>query len=256
MIKFKTLTGKEIEIDFEPTDTIDRIKERVEEKEGIPPVQQSTTPRIWRSKWKSKYIHSCKCLGNTSVAVRKAGYNGEQVSVSKRLHGNSGSRVAGCVKNGIVQPHGVNGGLPDDSGHLKLADFGVSELLNGTNAANHKKLMNYQHTTARRYVAHEVFRNEDYDTKADVFSFSLILQEEEFVKCVRILKRPNASALVLGTRDRVNLHDKFKQAIEAYFPGTIDELTKKVEERKADLEKPSFWESVKDSNSGGNKFSF
>ncbi|KAK9074698.1 hypothetical protein SSX86_003016 [Deinandra increscens subsp. villosa] len=205
MIKFKTLTGKEIEIDIEPTDTIDRIKERVEEKEGIPPVQQSTTPRIWRSKWKSKYIHSCKCLGNTSVAVRKAGYNGEQVSVSKRLHGNSGSRVAGCVKNGIVQPHGVNGGLP-----------GI--LITFVNAISRA--------------------------------------QEEFVKCVRILKRPNASALVLGTRDRVNLHDKFKQAIEAYFPGTIDELTKKVEERKADLEKPSFWESVKDSNSGGNKFSF
>lgn len=32
--------GKEIEIDIEPTDTIERIKERVEEKEGIPPVQQ------------------------------------------------------------------------------------------------------------------------------------------------------------------------------------------------------------------------
>ncbi|XP_024460889.1 ubiquitin-NEDD8-like protein RUB2 isoform X3 [Populus trichocarpa] len=43
MIKVKTLTGKEIEIDIEPTDTIDRIKERVEEKEGIPPVQQ----RLW-----------------------------------------------------------------------------------------------------------------------------------------------------------------------------------------------------------------
>ena len=40
MIKVKTLTGKEIEIDIEPTDTIDSIKERVEEKEGIPPVQQ------------------------------------------------------------------------------------------------------------------------------------------------------------------------------------------------------------------------
>ncbi|CAG9461160.1 unnamed protein product [Pedinophyceae sp. YPF-701] len=40
MIKVKTLTGKELEIDIEPTDTIERIKERVEEKEGIPPVQQ------------------------------------------------------------------------------------------------------------------------------------------------------------------------------------------------------------------------
>eukprot|EP00741_Cyanophora_paradoxa_P009359 tig00000144_g9067.t1 len=40
MVKVKTLTGKEIEIDVDPTDTIERIKERVEEKEGIPPVQQ------------------------------------------------------------------------------------------------------------------------------------------------------------------------------------------------------------------------
>uniref|UniRef100_A0ACD5U552 Uncharacterized protein n=1 Tax=Avena sativa TaxID=4498 RepID=A0ACD5U552_AVESA len=39
-IKVKTLTGEEIEIDIEPTDTVDRIKERVKEKEGIPPVQQ------------------------------------------------------------------------------------------------------------------------------------------------------------------------------------------------------------------------
>lgn len=40
MIKVKTLTGKEIEIDIEPGDTIERVKERVEEKEGIPPIQQ------------------------------------------------------------------------------------------------------------------------------------------------------------------------------------------------------------------------
>ncbi|KAL1310919.1 hypothetical protein AAFC00_001145 [Neodothiora populina] len=34
-IKVRTLTGKEIELDIEPD-----YKERVEEKEGIPPVQQ------------------------------------------------------------------------------------------------------------------------------------------------------------------------------------------------------------------------
>ena len=44
MIKVKTLTGKEIEIDIEPNDTIERIKERVEEKEGIPPIQQRCPP--------------------------------------------------------------------------------------------------------------------------------------------------------------------------------------------------------------------
>lgn len=40
LLQVKTLTGKEIEVDIEPSDTIERIKERVEEKEGIPPVQQ------------------------------------------------------------------------------------------------------------------------------------------------------------------------------------------------------------------------
>ncbi|KAJ8549053.1 hypothetical protein K7X08_032760 [Anisodus acutangulus] len=43
--------------------------------------------------------------------------------------------------------------LRDDTGHLKVADFGVSKLLKITK------------------------RNEEYDTKADVFSFALILQE-------------------------------------------------------------------------------
>ncbi|KAL7605429.1 integrin-linked protein kinase 1 isoform X2 [Lactuca sativa] len=67
--------------------------------------------------------------------------------------------------------------LRDDSGHLKVADFGVSELLKGTHAAKHEKPMSHQDTTSGRYVAPEVFRNEDYDTKVDVFSFALILQE-------------------------------------------------------------------------------
>lgn len=35
LIKVKTLTGKEIEINIEPDDQIKRIKEKVEEKEGI-----------------------------------------------------------------------------------------------------------------------------------------------------------------------------------------------------------------------------
>ncbi|KAF2721008.1 ubiquitin [Polychaeton citri CBS 116435] len=39
-IKVRTLTGKEIEIDIEADYTISHIKQRVEEKEGIPPVQQ------------------------------------------------------------------------------------------------------------------------------------------------------------------------------------------------------------------------
>ncbi|KAB1221480.1 Dual specificity protein kinase splA [Morella rubra] len=61
--------------------------------------------------------------------------------------------------------------LRDDSGHLKVADFGVSKLL----TVKEDKPLTCQETSCR-YVAPEVFRNE-YDTKVDVFSFALILQE-------------------------------------------------------------------------------
>ncbi|XP_058087003.1 arginine-specific demethylase JMJ22 isoform X2 [Magnolia sinica] len=70
------------------------------------------------------------------------------------------------------------------------------------------------------------------------------------------LKRPNASELVSGTRDRVNLYDKFRTAVEASYPGIIDEATRKAEEKKAQQKKPTFWESVTDAKVGGFKFSF
>ncbi|GER24542.1 protein kinase [Striga asiatica] len=66
--------------------------------------------------------------------------------------------------------------LRDDSGHLKVADFGVSKLLEVANRIKEDKPLTSQ-DTACRYVAPEVFRNEEYDTKVDVFSFALILQE-------------------------------------------------------------------------------
>ncbi|KAL3653019.1 NEDD8 protein [Castilleja foliolosa] len=78
MIKVKTLTGKEIEIDIEPTDTIDRIKERVEEKEGIPPVQQ-------------RLIYSGRQLGDNEKTAKD--YNIEGGSV---LHLVLALRGGGC----------------------------------------------------------------------------------------------------------------------------------------------------------------
>ncbi|RVW24016.1 Ubiquitin-NEDD8-like protein RUB2 [Vitis vinifera] len=69
MIKVKTLTGKEIEIDIEPTDTIDRIKERVEEKEGIPPVQQRDHIKCKTSvSLHPRLIYAGKQLGDDKTA--------------------------------------------------------------------------------------------------------------------------------------------------------------------------------------------
>ncbi|KAK9696877.1 hypothetical protein RND81_08G002900 [Saponaria officinalis] len=66
--------------------------------------------------------------------------------------------------------------LRDDSGHLKVADFGVSKLLKVTQGADENRSISNDDSSCR-YMAPELFRNEAYDTKVDVFSFALILQE-------------------------------------------------------------------------------
>ncbi|KAJ4905387.1 Integrin-linked protein kinase family [Raphanus sativus] len=66
--------------------------------------------------------------------------------------------------------------LRDDSGHLKVADFGISKLL-VVKKKDKKDRPVTSLDSSWRYMAPEVYRNEEYDTKVDVFSFALILQE-------------------------------------------------------------------------------
>lgn len=63
--------------------------------------------------------------------------------------------------------------LRDDSGHLKVADFGISKFLKVAKAVEEDSPI----PDACRYVAPEVFKKEEYDLKVDIFSFALILYE-------------------------------------------------------------------------------
>ncbi|GJN17676.1 hypothetical protein PR202_gb04765 [Eleusine coracana subsp. coracana] len=66
--------------------------------------------------------------------------------------------------------------LRDDTGHLKVADFDLCKMLKWRRKIREERAITSP-GNACRYVAPEVLRNEEYDTKVDVFSFALILQE-------------------------------------------------------------------------------
>lgn len=83
------------------------------------------------------------------------------------------------------------------------------------------------------------------------------VSRRNLLNVLEFLKKPNAKELVSGTNDRENLHDKFKKAIEEAYPGTIQELEKKAEEKRiAEEQKVTFWDAATDSKSGAFKFSF
>ncbi|GAB4827125.1 hypothetical protein Ancab_034012 [Ancistrocladus abbreviatus] len=67
--------------------------------------------------------------------------------------------------------------LRDDCGHLKVADFGLSKMGKAAIGVRELRHLNSQESSCKRYMAPEIYNNEDYDTKVDVFSFALILQE-------------------------------------------------------------------------------
>lgn len=100
------------------------------------------------------------------------------------------------------------------------------------------------------------FSNQIFLSHIYVQIYGLLCCRRNLLNVLDFLKRPNASELVSGTRDRVNLHDKFKNAIETSFPGDIDQLVQKAEDKKAQEKKVSFWDSVSDSKVGAFKFSF
>ncbi|CAK7348085.1 unnamed protein product [Dovyalis caffra] len=64
--------------------------------------------------------------------------------------------------------------LIDESGHLKVTDFGLSKIAQEKDAQGYKMTGG---TGSYRYMAPEVYRRESYGKSVDVFSFALIVHE-------------------------------------------------------------------------------
>ncbi|EPS74354.1 hypothetical protein M569_00396, partial [Genlisea aurea] len=70
------------------------------------------------------------------------------------------------------------------------------------------------------------------------------VSRRNLLNVLEFLKKPNASRVVSGTRDRVRLYDKFRNAMEVRLPGTIDDVKLKAEEKKMmkKKKKASVWD--------------
>lgn len=85
---------------------------------------------------------------------------------------------------------------------------------------------------------------------------SKTVNRSNLLSVLEFLKRPNSAQLVSGTRDRVNLYDKFKSMYDRLFPGSIEELERKAAEKAKQSRSVSFWETITDAKVGGFKFGF
>lgn len=85
-----------------------------------------------------------------------------------------------------------------------------------------------------------------------------LVHRSNILNVLEFLSRPNSQHLVSGTKDRVNLYQKFLSRYEALYPGSIDAIKQKTEEREASLrlQKTSIWDNAADVMTGGFKFGF
>ncbi|TYJ30592.1 hypothetical protein E1A91_A06G140800v1 [Gossypium mustelinum] len=134
--------------------------------------------------------------------------------------------------------------LRDDSGHLKVADFGVSKLL----TVKEDKPLTCLDTSCR-YIAPEVFKNDDYDTKVDVFSFALILQEMIEGYPPFSAKQDNEVPKVYAARER----PPFKAPAKHYAHGLKELIEECWNEKPA--KRPTFRQIITRLESIHNSFS-
>lgn len=136
------------------------------------------------------------------------------------------------IIHGDLKPRCI---LRDRVGHLKVADFGLSQILHGASEISKDQNGPVFSGSSCYYMAPEVLRGEAYDKTVDVFSFALILQQ--MIEGCPPFHDKNEEEVMNDVAYK-NGRPPFK-AKDKYYPGGLKELIKLCWDSNP-VERPNF----------------